>query len=434
MSTTVNVVCYKSKVLKNNESPLMIRVCKDRKMKYQSLGISILPKYWDFKANKPTSKCPNKEYIERLIAEKVKVYTDKVIEFKSQEKEFTATSLMEKVNKPVKRKTVQEVFNQYIQELESANRLRYADMYKCTMHSLIKFNKHLDIPFSDMDTIWLKRYEVWLQSQGLAINTLGTRFRHLRVIYNFAIEEKIVKSEYYPFNSFKVSKLSQTTAKRSIQKDEILSVLNYQGQTPLECLAIDLFTFSYLAAGINFGDIARLTKDNILENRLIYIRKKTQKQIKVSLQEQAIKLIQKYSMPDNPYLFPILSSFHKTEQQKVNRIHKIIAKVNKSLKEIGERLNIPIDLTTYVARHSFATVLKRSGVNTSLICEALGHSSERVTQIYLDSFGNDQMEDAMKNQESCFQKWRRDSFYPLSLHNHHLKEESHVYTSRQITP
>ena len=337
----------------------------------------------------------SKHFVLRII--KVKVYTDKVIEFKSQEKEFTATSLMEKVNKPVKRKTVQEVFNQYIQELESANRLRYADMYKCTMHSLIKFNKHLDIPFSDMDTIWLKRYEVWLQSQGLAINTLGTRFRHLRVIYNFAIEEKIVKSEYYPFNSFKVSKLSQTTAKRSIQKDEILSVLNYQGQTPLECLAIDLFTFSYLAAGINFGDIARLTKDNILENRLIYIRKKTQKQIKVSLQEQAIKLIQKYSMPDNPYLFPILSSFHKTEQQKVNRIHKIIAKVNKSLKEIGERLNIPIDLTTYVARHSFATVLKRSGVNTSLICEALGHSSERVTQIYLDSFGNDQMEDAMKN-------------------------------------
>lgn len=397
MSTTISVVCYKSKVLKNNESPLMLRICKDGRRKYESIGISILPSLWDFKQNKPTRKCPNKEYIERLIAEKVKVYTDKVIEFKSQEKEFTATSLMEKVNKPVKRKTVQEVFNQYIQELESANRLRYADMYKCTMHSLIKFNKHLDIPFSDMDTIWLKRYEVWLQSQGLAINTLGTRFRHLRVIYNFAIEEKIVKSKYYPFNSFKVSKLSQTTAKRSIQKGEILSVLNYQGQTPLECLAIDLFTFSYLAAGINFGDIARLTKDNILENRLIYIRKKTQKQIKVLLQEQAIKLIQKYSMPDNPYLFPILSSFHKTEQQKVNRIHKIIAKVNKSLKEIGERLNIPIDLTTYVARHSFATVLKRSGVNTSLICEALGHSSERVTQIYLDSFGNDQMEDAMKN-------------------------------------
>ena len=119
MSTTVNVVCYKSKVLKNNESPLMIRVCKDRKMKYQSLGISILPKYWDFKANKPTSKCPNKEYIERLIAEKVKVYTDKVIEFKSQEKEFTATSLMEKVNKPVKlcKRSLTSIFKNLNQQI-----------------------------------------------------------------------------------------------------------------------------------------------------------------------------------------------------------------------------------------------------------------------------------------------------------------------------
>lgn len=75
----------------------------------------------------------------------------------------------------------------------------------------------------------------------------------------------------------------------------------------------------------------------------------------------------------------------------------MISKVNDRLKAIGKELNLPIDLTTYVARHSFATSLKRSGVNTSLICEALGHSPERVTQIYLDSFSNDQMEDAMKN-------------------------------------
>ena len=385
MSTTISVVCYKSKVLKNNESPLMLRICKDGKRKYESIGISILPSLWDFKQNKPTRKCPNKEYIERLIAEKVKVYTDKVIEFKSQEKEFTATSLMEKVNKPVKRKTVQEVFNQYIQELESANRLRYADMYKCTMHSLIKFNKHLDIPFSDMDTIWLKRYEVWLQSQGLAINTLGTRFRHLRVIYNFAIEEKIVKSEYYPFNSFKVSKLSQTTAKRSIQKGEILSVLNYQGQTPLECLAIDLFTFSYLAAGINFGDIARLTKDNILENRLIYIRKKTQKQIKVSLQEQAIKLIQKYSMPDNPYLFPILSA-EGGEDTIYREYQQALRIFNYQLTKLGELLGLTTELTSYTARHTWATLAYYLEVHPGIIREAMGHSSIKVTETYLKPF------------------------------------------------
>ena len=242
MSTTINVVCYKSKVLKNNELPLMLRVCKDGKRKYESLGISLNPKYWDFKANKPTAQCPNREYIEKLIAEKKRAYADKVIELKAMANEFTATTLMEKVNKPIRRKTVKDMFDLYIQQLVSANRLRYADMYKLTMNSLLKFNKHLNIPFSDVDVTWLKKYELWLQAQGLAINTIGTRFRHLRVIYNLAIDEKVVKREYYPFDTFKVSKLNQIPAKRSISKDAILKVLNYEGKTELECFSIDLFT------------------------------------------------------------------------------------------------------------------------------------------------------------------------------------------------
>ena len=96
MSTTISVVCYKSKVLKNNESPLMLRICKEGKRKYESIGISLDPKYWDFKANKPTSKCPNKEYIEKVITEKTKAYTDKILELKAMEKDFTATTLAEK--------------------------------------------------------------------------------------------------------------------------------------------------------------------------------------------------------------------------------------------------------------------------------------------------------------------------------------------------
>ena len=397
MSVTINVVCYKSKVLKNNESPLMIRICKDRKMKYQSLGISIHPKYWDFKANKPTPKSPNKEYIEKVIAEKMKAYTDKVLELKAMEKDFTATTLAEKVHKSSKVKTVQEVFLQYIQELEAANRLRYAEMYKCTMHSLLKFNKHLNFYFPDMDVSWLKKYETWLHSSGLKENTIGIRFRTLRAIYNLAIEENVVKPEYYPFKKYKVSKLHEETVKRAITKEELNKIFSYKSSNPFTRLPVDLFTFSYLMGGINFVDMAYLTKKNIIDNRLVYSRRKTNKLIKLPLQPRAIELINKYSSPGNPYLFPILSTFHKTEQQQRNRIHKVISKVNLRLKAIGKELGLPIDLTTYVARHSFATVLKRSGVNTSLICEALGHSSERVTQIYLDSFGNDQMDDAMKN-------------------------------------
>lgn len=70
MAITVKVVCYKSKVLSNNESPLMLRVTKDRKLKYVSLGISVKPEHWDFSKNQPRANCPNREFIELLIAEK----------------------------------------------------------------------------------------------------------------------------------------------------------------------------------------------------------------------------------------------------------------------------------------------------------------------------------------------------------------------------
>lgn len=397
MSITINVVCYKSKVLKNNESPLMLRICKDRKMKYQSLGISINPVLWDFKTNKPTSKCPNREFLIKLIAEKTKAYTGKILELKAMEKDFTATTLVEKVTNPIKVKTVGDVFLDYIGRLTAEKRTGYMLSVKQVYNSLLKFNKHLNIYFPDIDISWLRKYETWLRSNNIKENTIGIRFRTLRAIYNLAIEENIVKAEYYPFKKYKVSKLHEETVKRAITKEDINKILSYKSSNPFTRLPIDLFTFSYFMGGINFVDMAYLTKDNIIDNRLIYSRRKTSKLIKLPLQPKAIELIQKYADPDNPYLFPILSTFHKTEQQQRNRIHKVIAKVNDRLKAIGEELNLPIELTTYVARHSFATSLKRSGVNTSLISEALGHSSERVTQIYLDSFGNDQMEDAMKN-------------------------------------
>lgn len=397
MSTTINVICYKSKVLKNSESPLMIRVCKDRKSKYLALGVSINPEFWDFNKNKPKPKCPNKELIETLIAEKTRMLSEKVIELKVIDKEFSASSLIEKINKPLKTKTVDETFQELILKLSTENRHGYMLSVKQVYNSLIKFNKHLNIYFSDIDVSWLKRYETWLRGQGIKENTIGIRFRTLRVVYNIAMEENIVKSEYYPFKNYKVSKLHQQTAKRAITKEQVNQIIQYKSNNGYVKLAIDLFTFSYLMGGINFVDIAYLNNENLHDNKLVYTRRKTGKLIKLPLQDKAIEIIEKYRNAHNSFLFPILSHLHYTEQQRANRVHKVITKVNCKLKEIGKELQIPIDLTTYVARHSFATVLKRAGVNTSLICESLGHSSEKVTQVYLDSFDNEQINQAMKN-------------------------------------
>lgn len=397
MSTTVNVLCYKSKTLSNGESPLMIRICKDGKKKYKSIGVSINPMYWDFVKGRLKRTCPNHDYIQSAITEHIRMYSTHVIELQTTQQDFTASSLVDKLNRPLMKRTVREVVEGEIKRLKDENRLNYASSHKHLLNSLYGFTASLDIPFSDIDVRWIKSYESYLRQKGLASNSIGIRLRTLRAVYNRAIEDNVVKAECYPFKKYKVSKLQEDTVKRALTKEDVSKVISFKSSNPYHRLPIDLFTFSYFMGGINFVDMAYLTEANIVDGQLVYVRRKTKKLIKLPLQPMAMALIRKYSSSDNLYLFPVLTAFHETEQQKMNRVRKAIKKINKRLTEIGKELKMPIDLTTYVARHSYATVLKRAGVSTSIICESLGHSSEKVTQVYLDSFENSQIEDAMRN-------------------------------------
>ena len=398
MNGTIKVLCYKSKTLSNGEHPLMLCVCKDNKRKYQSLGISVNAEHWDFKSNQPNDKCPNRERIIILINEKVNEIQRIALDKKIAGRDFSASTLIESV-KPsaTSKKTVGDYYITYIDNLKKENRIRYAGMYEISYNSFIKFNKHLDIPFSDVDVGWLKRYEAWGKGQNLSVSTISTRIRHLRAVFNLALLEHAIKSDCYPFHIYKVSKLNKATAKRALSKDDIHRIMEYEGKSQMERLAIDIFTFSYLCAGINFIDMAKLKHSNIQDNQLVYNREKTKKLIIVPLQERAMQIVAKYNNGKTAFVFPILSNFHRSEVQIANRLHKVLAKINRHLKEIGEKLNLPIPLTTYVARHSFATVLKRAGVSTSIISESLGHSSERITRVYLDSFDKEQINDALKS-------------------------------------
>ena len=227
------------------------------------------------------------------------------------------------------------------------------------------------------------------------------------MLYNRAITDRVVKRDNYPFNDFKVSDFHEQTMKRAISKEDIKRIIELDLRTvttyhsPYLSLGRDLFLFSYLSCGINLTDMARIRYCDIFEGRLSYHRQKTGKLISFQLQPLALEIIDKYRKTDarqDDYVFPILDRrIHKTETQKRDRIHKAMKATNHALKRIGEKLDIPISLTTYVARHSYATVLKRSGVSTAIISESLGHSSEKVTQIYLDSFENSQIDEAMKN-------------------------------------
>jgi site-specific recombinase XerD len=398
MNATINVVCYRSKTLTNGEHPLMIRLCKDKKLKYVSLGISVLLQHWDFKKNTPKRNCPNKELIQKIINENINKYSEQLLTLKASNKDFIINNLIENLNSvSVKKYTVLELLDIHINQLIQEDRLKYASTFKELKRSLLDFNKHLNIYFSEIDVKWLKEYEMWLRKKNMGDNSIGIRFRTFRVLYNIAIDKGIVKSEHYPFKTYKVSKLHKETIKRAIPKESIKAIINYKTEDKSTQLSVDIFSFSYFCGGINFKDIAYLTKENLIDNKLVYFRRKTKKLIKVPIKDVAMDIIKKYENPNSIYLFPIFTEYHKTEIQRENRLHKILSTTNIRLRKIGKELNLPITLTTYVARHSFATVLKKAGISTSIISETLGHSSEKITQIYLDSFDNEQIDKAMDN-------------------------------------
>lgn len=399
MKATVNVLCYKSKTLSNGEHPIMLRVCKGGKKKYVGLGISVNPKYWDFEKSKPKRNCPNREQIIKAINEQEQKYSEQILEFSTEQREYSPATLIEAVAPVRKAKTVDDLFNDYICQLKDEGRLGYALSVQQVRNSLLKFKGHSDIFFSEIDVNWLKSYESWLRCCKLEDNTIGIRFRTLRAVYNLALTEGLVKTDLYPFKKYKVSKLHKETAKRAITKEQVKQVIEYDVSEArfYKKLAVDMFTFSYLMGGINFTDMAFLTDKNIDGGRMVYVRQKTKKLIILPLQEKAVEIMNRYRSPQRKYIFPILDNRERTPRQIRNRIYDVLANVNGHLNDIGKELGIELKISSYTARHSYATVLKRSGVSTSIISESLGHSSERITQIYLDSFDNEQVDEAMKN-------------------------------------
>ncbi|RYF83063.1 MAG: site-specific integrase, partial [Chitinophagaceae bacterium] len=164
--------------------------------------------------------------------------------------------------------------------------------------------------------------------------------------------------------------------------------------------AKNLFLFSYYCRGMNFTDMALLRWQDIHEERLSYVRQKTKERFSIGLLPPALAILHYYKeqnkVENSSYVFPVLRERHKTPAAIYNRKVKMLRKINSELKTIASLCGVEAQLTTYVARHSFATILKRQGVNTSLISEMLGHDSEKTTQVYLDSFESKVLDEVSK--------------------------------------
>jgi site-specific recombinase XerD len=278
-------------------------------------------------------------------------------------------------------------------------------VFKQAKNVLLAFTNKKTLQFPEIDVRFLLNYETYLRKRELKDTTLIFYIKTLRILYNRALSQRLFKVDNSAFNDFKISKFDKTTQHRALSEDDInsLKFLPIDDTSSL-FLARNIFLFSFYTMGMSLIDVANLTWSNVLQDtnngvvsyRIIYERSKTSKKINLKLTDKALEILDYYKgMKTDNYLFPILNSETDTPQKIYNRIRKQTVSINKDLKKLAKLCNIKMNLTTYVARHSCATTLKRKGVTTSIISEMLGHKNEMITQIYLDSFGNDVTDKAM---------------------------------------
>lgn len=358
MKAKIDVIGENHRPSVNGEIPLSIRLTQNKKRKYIRIGINIQPQYWDSKKNKLKPNCPDREYLDNIITEKLSKYQKQILEFQSIAKEYSINQLIESVERPTKNISINDYLNSVIENLTKENRIGNATHYQALYNSLERFTKINQLQFVDIDVPFLNKYETHLRSIGNKNNSISIKMRTLKAVYNKAVKDNIVKKDYYPFNEYHVSKLKDSTPKRSILKEDIQKIISLDVQTiskrPQSLLQFskDLFLFSYLGCGINMVDMAHLKRSNIVSTRIVYKRHKTGKQISFLLQPYALEIIQRYENGNNDYIFPILDdSIHATAEQQFRRIKKVTYVANKNLKKIGESINLSIPLTTYCARH-----------------------------------------------------------------------------------
>lgn len=298
-------------------------------------------------------------------------------------------------NKATKNQTknLKSWFENYIKELKENGQIGTAHLYRTTMNSINEFKKGLNL--QDVTPQLLKNYENHLLSSQKSASTISIYMRQIRTILNQAITAGVLPADMYPFRKYEIP--SGRNVKKALKESDISKLLNHKPLKKDEEKALDFWILSYLCNGMNFADIIELKPENINNNLLQFVRQKTKRTkkkdlrpIKVGLNPRALEIIEKYknTNPENPYLFPFLEPNLSPLTIK-HRSKRLIRWVNMRMENIRLDLEIDQKVGTYVARHSFSTVLKRKGISSEFIKESLGHSSLVTTENYLDSFTDD---------------------------------------------
>lgn len=379
------------RVLKAGLYPIKLRITFNRKQKYYSTQFSASKDEFE-KCMGRNPKGAHKQTRIALDAIEQKandvIRELKLFDFDSFDRRFNQDSNLQA--------DVYSFYDELITGYEKNGQVGTASNYRCSKNSLQLFKPCLAL--HEVTPEFLMSYEKHQLKKGKSITTVGIYLRPLKAVINRVIADGILPKDFqHPFGSKSRLKYQIPTSKntkKALSVQEIKMLFEYStDEIGWKSKALDFWKFSYLANGMNMKDISLLKYGDIKGEFIEFVRAKTINTsrtivpIEVYLTDHISAIIVKYGNKDkspDKLIFSIVNPVDDLIKQRAD-LQQFIKMVNKYLREIVAELGIKKDCTTYTARHSMATILKRSGTDILMIQEALGHSSVTTTNAYLAS-------------------------------------------------
>lgn len=282
-----------------------------------------------------------------------------------------------------------------MEQCRKEGRIGTMQSFHTTLRNVAKY-KGVGILIGDVTQEWLRGLEEFMGNRNKSITTIAINMRNIRTMMNVAKKRGFIREGQYPFGEDRFVIKTEEGKKKALDIKQIARIKNFKGEDERLQRSRDIWLFIYFCNGINIADLVNLKYRDIVDGEIDYIREKTKRTTKTVRHVRAVitddmrKIIDRWGnepRPDN-YIFNLVEH---TDDAKLamDRKNWFTKNFNNDLKMIGAVIGV-YGITSYSARHSYATILKKRGANIAYISESLGHTSLATTQIYLDSFDKDE--------------------------------------------
>ena len=316
---------------------------------------------------------------------------NKIIQTLSQSGTFVTDDIVVRFQDNRQEQSFNAYIRQQIARLKRLGKIRTSETYTASLRSFSGFMNDKEVLFDQINADLIAEYEAYLKGRGNSPNTISFYMRILKAVYNRAVGDGLT-GQRHPFKSVYTG--VEKTLKRAVSLNDLKRIKGLDlSLKPNLDFARDMFLFCFYTRGMSFIDMAYLRKKDLQNGILSYRRRKTGQQLFIKWERCMQEIVAKYPGNTTEYLLPIITQRDVDyRKQYTNELHR----VNHLLKKIGKQLDLPMPLTMYVGRHSWASVAKSRNVPISVISEGMGHDSENTTQIYLASLDTSVVDRANK--------------------------------------